>query len=156
MHGYDVGGTEYDDEGKEREWATPAFLKKYTERALCLRRSHKAAAAIKARQAVINDTVDSENLADLVGSALAHVAFSSLPPVERNAKLPGLNMTAEQLFFIAYCAKWCETQSVRSARYAAGRLRCIVPLMNMAEFSDAFRCAPKSPMNPTDKCAFWS
>ncbi|KAL3234117.1 hypothetical protein MRX96_048404, partial [Rhipicephalus microplus] len=113
-------------------------------------------AAIKARQAVINDTVDSENLADLVGSAFAHVAFSSLPPVERNAKLPGLNMTAEQLFFIAYCAKWCETQSVRSARYAAGRLRCIVPLMNMAEFSDAFRCAPKSPMNPTDKCAFWS
>ncbi|KAL1421099.1 hypothetical protein MTO96_023453 [Rhipicephalus appendiculatus] len=91
MHGYDVGGTMYDDESMQRAWATPEFLKNYTERTLCVRNSHKAAAAMKARQAVINDTADSENLADLVGTVLAHAAFASLPPVERNVTLPGLN-----------------------------------------------------------------
>ncbi|KAL1421510.1 hypothetical protein MTO96_023073 [Rhipicephalus appendiculatus] len=101
MHGYDVDGTMYDDESMRREWTTPEFLKKYTERTHCVRKSHKAAA-------VINDTVDSENLADLVGTALAHAAFASLPPLERNVRLPGLNLTAEQLFFIGNCATWCE------------------------------------------------
>ncbi|KAL1421100.1 hypothetical protein MTO96_023454 [Rhipicephalus appendiculatus] len=156
MHGYDVGGTMYDDESMRREWRTPEFLKKYTERTLCLRKSHKAAVAMKAREAVINDTVDSENLADLVGTALAHAAFAALPPVERNVRLPGLNLTAEHLFFIGNCAKWCEGQNMNSVRYAAGHFRCIVPLMNMAEFSAAFGCAPKTFMNPPKKCAFWS
>ncbi|KAL1474243.1 hypothetical protein MTO96_038135 [Rhipicephalus appendiculatus] len=111
---------------------------------------------MKARQAVINDTADSENLADLVGTVLAHAAFASLPPVERNVTLPGLNLTAEHLFFIGHCAKWCEWKNVNSVRYAAGHFRCIVPLMNMAEFSAAFGCAPGTPMNPSTKCTFWS
>ncbi|KAL1421509.1 hypothetical protein MTO96_023072 [Rhipicephalus appendiculatus] len=119
MHGYDVGGTMYDDASMKREWTTPEFLKKYTERTLCLRKSHKAA-------------------------------------LERNVRLPDLNLTSEHLFFIGNCAKWCEGQNVNSARYAAGHFRCNVPLMNMAEFSAAFACAPQTPMNPSNKCAFWS
>ncbi|KAL1448782.1 hypothetical protein MTO96_044001 [Rhipicephalus appendiculatus] len=109
---------------------------------------------MRAQQVALNQT-DSENLADLVGTALAHTAFSSLPLSERNVTLPGLNFTAEHLFFISYCAKWCQSQRVQTI-YAPGRSRCIVPLMNMAEFSDAFGCAPGTPMNPPKKCSFWS
>ncbi|KAH7956736.1 hypothetical protein HPB52_012263 [Rhipicephalus sanguineus] len=156
MHGYDVGGSMYDEKSMQREWGTPEFMKKYTERTLCLRESHRAAEAKKARQGVLNDTVDSENLADFVGTALAHAAFASLPSAERNLALPGLNLTAEHLFFIGSCAKLCARQNVNSERYAASRFRCNVPLMNMAEFSSAFGCAPESPMNPSKKCAFWS
>nr|XP_054929747.1 neprilysin-1-like [Dermacentor andersoni] len=155
MHGYDVSGTMYDASGTQRQWATPEFLANYTEKALCLRQSHKAAKKMKARQDVLDDTLDSENLADFAGAAIAHAAYASLPALQRNLKLPSLNLTAEQLFFIGHCAKWCESMQVTSARYAPGRSRCIVPLLNMVEFSDAFGCAPGTPMNPAKKCVFW-
>ncbi|KAH7956735.1 neprilysin-1-like [Rhipicephalus sanguineus] len=155
MHGYDKDGTEYDADGMRRQWATPVFLKKYTEREMCVRESHRAVETARARQAALNDTIDSENVADLVGTRLAHAAFASLPPAERNVRLPGLNLTAEHLFFIGHCAKWCQSHRVIREDYAPGRSRCIVPLMNMAEFSDAFGCAPQAPMNPPKKCTFW-
>ncbi|XP_070389842.1 neprilysin-2-like isoform X2 [Dermacentor albipictus] len=155
MHGYDVNGTMYDASGTHRPWATPEFLGNYTEKALCLRESHKAAKKMKARQALLDDTLDSENLADFAGTATAYAAYASLPALQRNLKLPGLNLRADHLFFVAHCAKWCENVDDASARYAAGRSRCIVPLSNMVEFSDAFGCAPGTPMNPPKKCVFW-
>ncbi|KAH8039016.1 hypothetical protein HPB51_004941 [Rhipicephalus microplus] len=109
----------------------------------------------RARQADLDAIIDSENLADIVGVAIAHAAFASLPLAERNVTLPGLNLTAEHLFFISHCAKWCESERVIVERYAPGRSRCIVPLMNMAAFSEAFQCAPNTPMNPSKKCSFW-
>ncbi|KAL1469043.1 hypothetical protein MTO96_025121 [Rhipicephalus appendiculatus] len=100
MHGYDENGVKYDADSNLRNWATPEFLKKFTERVLCLRESHKTVERMRAQQVALNQT-DSE---------------LSRP----------------------------------------GRSRCIVPLMNMAEFSDAFGCAPGTPMNPPKKCSFWS
>lgn len=117
---------------------------------------HRSQRKMKARQAVIDDTTDSENLADFAGCAIAHAAYASLPARQRKLTLPGLNLTAEHLFFVGHCAKWCENMRQTAARYAPGRSRCIVPLMNMVEFSDVFGCAPGTPMNPPKKCAFWS
>nr|XP_037275824.1 neprilysin-1-like [Rhipicephalus microplus] len=155
MHGYDVDGINYGADGTPQEWVTPEFLEKYTERTLCLRESHKAALTTRARQVVLNDIIDSENLADFVGTAVSYAAFTSLPPVKRDVTLPGVNLTAERLFFIGYCSKLSASRYVFNERYAPDPSRCIVPIMNMAEFSDAFGCAPGSRMNPSKKCAFW-
>ncbi|XP_075539431.1 neprilysin-2-like [Dermacentor variabilis] len=155
MHGYDVDGTMYDAFGMQSPWATPEFLANYTEKALCLRESHEAAKKMKARQAVLDETLDSENLADFAGAAIAYAAYASLPAFQRSLKLPGLNLTAEHLFFVSHCAKFCQNVNDASAKYAPGRSRCIVPLLNMVAFSDAFGCAPRTPMNPDKKCVFW-
>ncbi|XP_075744544.1 endothelin-converting enzyme homolog [Rhipicephalus microplus] len=155
MHGYDVDGSEYDADNQVRKWTTPKFLKTYTERVICIRDSHKTVETRRARQADLDAIIVSENLADIVGVAIAHAAFASLPLAERNVTLPGLNLTAEHLFFISHCAKWCESERVIVERYAPGRSRLIVPLMNMAAFSEAFQCAPNTPMNPSKKCSFW-
>ncbi|KAL1484296.1 hypothetical protein MTO96_032656 [Rhipicephalus appendiculatus] len=80
--------------------------KGYTDRALCLRRSHRSVLSRSVLQA-LNDTVDSENLADLVGTMIAYAAFSSLPEKYKSVKLVNFNMTSEQLFFVNHCAKWC-------------------------------------------------
>ncbi|KAL1477541.1 hypothetical protein MTO96_035661 [Rhipicephalus appendiculatus] len=104
---------------------------------------------------MLNDTVDSENLADLVGTRIAYTAFTTLSAQYVDETLAGLNMSAKQLFFINYCAKWCAQYSVPTERYAPFRSRCIVPLMNMPEFSWTFGCAAGAPMNPHDKCEFW-
>ncbi|XP_049520702.1 neprilysin-21-like [Dermacentor silvarum] len=107
-----------------------------------------------ARQEVLNDTADSENLADLVGTVTAYSAFASLSA--SHGTLAGLGMSAERLFFVNHCVKRCHQKSRLTARYAPYRSRCIVPLMNMPEFSRAYGCSAGEPMNPRKKCTFWS
>ncbi|KAL3200163.1 hypothetical protein MRX96_043608 [Rhipicephalus microplus] len=105
---------------------------------------------LKARQAV-DDTVDSENLADFVGVRTAYKAFSSLPHRKRTQTLVGGNSSAERLFFIAHCVKSCAEHTILAPMYASYRSRCMVPLMNMPEFSKAFGCVTGDIMNPGRK-----
>ncbi|XP_075540051.1 membrane metallo-endopeptidase-like 1 [Dermacentor variabilis] len=107
------------------------------------------------RQAALNDTVDSENLADLGGTLMAFSAFDSLAPPKRDVMLPSLNLTARQLFFVFQCSKWCYYAGGKTGRHASGRYRCVVPAMNMGEFSEAFRCKSGDRMHPDNKCVLW-
>ncbi|XP_054930825.1 endothelin-converting enzyme 1-like isoform X4 [Dermacentor andersoni] len=161
MHGYDVTGLEYDENGEQRHWFSRESTEHYVNRTLCLRHLHKN--VLRPRQEAPNDTIDSEILADLGGTPMAYSAFTSLPPSRRDTTLPGVAMTANQLFFVGHCTAWCEKQTTEpppwlsgNAIYPPGRSRCIVPLMNMPEFSAAFHCKKGSYMNPAKKCSFWS
>ncbi|KAH8038292.1 hypothetical protein HPB51_000597 [Rhipicephalus microplus] len=106
-------------------------------------------------QEVLNDTVDSENLADFVGSKLAYAAYDSLPEDQKRVKLAGFDKTSEQLFFINYCSGLCAWRSSPSDRYAPKRSRCVVPLRNMPEFYRAFGCRAGTLMHPRKTCTFW-
>ncbi|KAH6932393.1 hypothetical protein HPB50_005236 [Hyalomma asiaticum] len=103
----------------------------------------------------LDDDVDSESLADLVGARLAYDTFSSFPEVYKGVTLAGFNMSSEQLFFVNHCVKLCAEKSKMAKRYAPYRSRCIVPLRNMLEFSRAFGCKTGTLMNPPEKCSFW-
>ncbi|KAL3184307.1 hypothetical protein MRX96_032108 [Rhipicephalus microplus] len=113
------------------------------------------------QQATLNETVDSENLADLVATVVAYAAYSSLPRKYKDVKLATLDLSTERLFFINHCVKWCAEESEEQhapsylQRHALPRSRCIVPLMKMSEFSRTLNCAPETPMNPRRKCTFW-
>ncbi|KAL1458889.1 hypothetical protein MTO96_043391, partial [Rhipicephalus appendiculatus] len=106
-------------------------------------------------QEALDDALDSENLADFVGDKIAYDAFASLVPTSRDETLAGLDMSADQLFFVNSCAKVCAQHAIPGTRYAPYRSRCIVPMMNMPEFARAFGCATGTPMNPRTKCSFW-
>ncbi|KAL1415640.1 hypothetical protein MTO96_029127 [Rhipicephalus appendiculatus] len=153
MHGFDVKGIQ-DLEGYKPH-DTDDVMKEYTKRALCLRKSHKSVLYLIDQEEMLNETLDDENLADLVGTKIAYEAFASLLPPYRDEILAGLYMSAEQLFFFNRCAKQCAQHAVPGKRYAPYRSRCIVPLMNMPEFSRAFGCVVGKPMNPQEKCTFW-
>ncbi|KAH7959926.1 hypothetical protein HPB49_015057 [Dermacentor silvarum] len=153
MHAFDVQGITLDEALKS--WDSTAIIQEYTKRALCLRQSHKSVLPVSARQEALNYKMDSENLADWVGIITAYTAFASLSSSESNVTLAGLDMSAERLFFVNHCVTWCHEKSRLTSYYAPYRSRCIVPLMNMPEFSSAFGCAPGEPMNPRKKCTFW-
>ncbi|KAH6933939.1 hypothetical protein HPB50_019131 [Hyalomma asiaticum] len=157
MHAFDVAGIEsikrrlmYNE-----VWLFREFKEEYTKRALCLRQSHKSVLSFGGRQEILNQTLDAENLADLVAAKIAYAAFDSLPAKYRNITLTRFRASPEQLFFINHCVRNCAHRSRLAENYAPYRSRCIVPLMNMPEFSDAFRCAPGTPMNPIHKCNLW-
>ncbi|KAL3223690.1 hypothetical protein MRX96_049691, partial [Rhipicephalus microplus] len=130
-------------------------MKEYTKRAMCLRKSHSSVVSLSGTEGTLSDGMDSENLADLVGTKMAFDAFEHLVSEQRDQNLAGLNMSVRQLFFISNCAKWCSEDNSASPPHASPRARCIVPLMNMWQFSSAFGCAVKTPMNPREKCTFW-
>ncbi|KAL1486929.1 hypothetical protein MTO96_031155 [Rhipicephalus appendiculatus] len=113
------------------------------------------ALSLSRQQEKLDDATDSENLCDLVGTVVAYAAYASLPVKFKSTTLAGLNVSSERLFFISHCLTSCAQLGHPGRRYAPFRSRCIVPLMNMPEFSNAFGCAPGTPMNPRNKCEFW-
>ncbi|KAK8781589.1 hypothetical protein V5799_017069, partial [Amblyomma americanum] len=105
-------------------------------------------------RALTNDMTDSEGFADFTGMLLTYSAFKRLPAAERTRVPPDLGLNAEMTFFVSHCLKWCGTSKTDQRRRPAGRYwhtrsRCLVPLMNMPEFSAAFSCKAGSFMNPT-------
>nr|XP_037268081.1 endothelin-converting enzyme homolog [Rhipicephalus microplus] len=109
----------------------------------------------KARQKLDN-LIDSENRDDLVDVKIAYRVFYSLPYHDRRLKMGGLNISTERLFFIGHCLKWCSKESDVVHQQAPFHFRCVVPLMNMPEFSNASDCAVGQPMSPQEKCNIWS
>ncbi|KAL1487217.1 hypothetical protein MTO96_008162 [Rhipicephalus appendiculatus] len=105
MHAYGPYGLSY-LEGYEPH-DTDDVIKEYTKRALCLRRSHKSLLSLGDQEGRLNGVLDSENLADLVGTKVAYDAFNSLASGHRELYLGGLNMSAQQLFFLNHCVKVC-------------------------------------------------
>ncbi|KAL1419012.1 hypothetical protein MTO96_025480 [Rhipicephalus appendiculatus] len=154
-HAYDVRGINVDEKGFAVSWMLPSSLERYKESARCVRREHESVLAW--RSMVLVDDLDSENIADFAGARAAYEAFRSLPGEVKFGRVPG-PFYPEQLFFIAFCLKWCESHfhpRRREGRYAPGFGRCVVPLRNMREFADAFHCERNTRMNPASKCSFW-
>lgn len=103
-----------------------------------------------------------ENIADNGGLRLAHAAYQSL--VQQNGSeptLPGLNQTANQLFWISAAQLWCaKTQTNNDTLYTPDVhspeiYRVIGSVRNTDSFSRDFNCPSGSPMNPTNKCQVW-
>lgn len=104
-----------------------------------------------------------ENIADNGGVKEAYLAYQDW--VKRNKpeqKLPGLNYTPNQMFWISAANSWCskyrpESLKVRilTGYHAPGMFRIIGPFSNSKYFSKDFNCPVGSKMNPEKKCQVW-
>ncbi|XP_077522205.1 neprilysin-1-like [Amblyomma americanum] len=158
MHGYDVNGITLDETVNRVDYEDTQTMREYAQKVLCLRASYQRVESTA--RALTHDTYDSEGFADFTGMLLTYSAFKRLPAAERNRVPPDLGLNAEMTFFVSHCLKWCGTSKTNQRRRPGGRYwhtrsRCLVPLMNMPEFSAAFSCKAGSFMNPAKKCTFW-
>lgn len=104
-----------------------------------------------------------ENIADNGGLKAAYHAY--LEYTKERAEpppLPGLYLTHKQLFFLAFAQVWCSTVMAETANlemvkdpHSPAKYRVIGSLTNLKEFSDEFRCALGTKMNPKEKCEVW-
>ena len=76
-------------------------------------------------------------------------------------RLPGLNFTNAQLFFIQDAQAWC-TQTTKDGMllslaglHAPAMFRVIGPMQNSEDFAKVFNCPKSSFMNPDNKCSVW-
>lgn len=108
----------------------------------CLAKSYKAAGG----KPEAMEASAAENFADVMGFRATHSVYRGSN--SSGAEITGF--TPDQLFYIGTCFKWCSKEGRelgnRSRGHTPPYLRCNVPLMMMAEFKDAFSCAPDSNM----------
>nr|XP_037273336.1 neprilysin-1-like [Rhipicephalus microplus] len=67
------------------------------------------------------------------------------------------NVSSEQLFFLMYAQSFCEPHEdvadvLQRASWAPIKFRLNRQLADFGSFSDAFRCAPGTPMHPKQRC----
>lgn len=104
-----------------------------------------------------------ENIADNGGLKAAYHAYLEYSKEKpESPPLPGIDLTHKQLFFLAFAQVWCSTVTVETANleivkdpHSPAKFRVIGSLTNMNEFSEEFRCAVGTKMNPKDKCEVW-
>ncbi|XP_072047516.1 endothelin-converting enzyme homolog [Amphiura filiformis] len=110
---------------------------------------------------------DRTNAGDVLDNAALQVMirlFMNRNEDDRSGMLPGLNMTAQQLFFLSAVQTQCDlikdtpeavTRFIENTPVSPGIFRVTGALQNSEYFSDAFNCSADSYMNPDNKCNFW-
>lgn len=158
IHGFDVSGRLYDDAGGFADWWSNSTNAAYRESVTCLLDQMQELSHLSGSVTL------EENVADNGGLRCAYDAYTvAASQVPKLVQLRGLeNFEEDQLFFVSYCYKFCGvdpgghvSERARQPSHPIERLRCNVPLMNLAEFSSAFECEPGSSMNPSEKCSVW-
>lgn len=104
-----------------------------------------------------------ENIADNGATKYPYRAYKRW--VEKNGaelRLPGLNYSPEQLFWISAAQIWCAVDrpefmkvKIRTDSHALEQFRVVGAFGNNADFARDFSCPIGSPMNPANKCEVW-
>ncbi|XP_037527027.1 neprilysin-2 [Rhipicephalus sanguineus] len=159
-HGFDPELSLYNESGLREDWWTTRSRANFDQRVKCLRRLYNEAPW--SRGVNYGDTALSENFADCGGLDKVYRSFKSLGP-QPSQRLGHTSYTADQLFFISSCYKWCTVEGAMRGRsptdeseaikfYSPMHMRCNVPLMNMPEFAEHFNCEQGTVMNPRVRC----
>ncbi|KAH9519959.1 Endothelin-converting enzyme 1 [Bulinus truncatus] len=159
VHAFDSSGRLFDKDGNLKDNWTPHVAEEFDKRAQCLIDQYNT---FEVYGQNINGLLTlGENIADNGGVKMAYRAYKSAIK-SHDLSLPGLNLTDDQLYFLGlshfYCAKYTKDYAISSIRnddHAHDQFRVIGTVSNSKEFSAAFNCPLKSPMNPEKKCEVW-
>nr|XP_046246021.1 endothelin-converting enzyme 2b isoform X3 [Scatophagus argus] len=160
-HAFDDQGREYDKEGNLRPWWQNSSVDAFRQRTECMVDQYS-------RYLVNGEHVNGkqtlgENIADNGGLKAAYHAYRSW--VQRNGgekRLPAVNLTNDQLFFVGFAQVWCSVRTPESAHeglvtdpHSPPRYRVIGTLANSPDFSRHFNCPAGTPMNTGNRCEVW-
>ncbi|XP_055331418.1 neprilysin-4-like [Paramacrobiotus metropolitanus] len=163
-HGFDDKGSQYDGYGVLTNWWDDESRLNFTSRAKGLIDQYSNFSMMGVQ--MNGNLTQGENIADNGGIKEAFMGYQNYIQREHagvpEPKLPGLDYTPEQLFFLANAQVWCSDfrqqaleNQVRTGAHSPGRFRVIGPMQNYDEFSKAFTCPAGSFMNPEVKFGVW-
>ena len=165
-HGFDDKGRQFDKDGNLKQWWTSSAIDEFKKKAQCIVDQYGNFTVPEVNMNLNGRQTLGENIADNGGLKQAYTAYRDYIEKERHGieeeRLPGLNLTHNQLFFLNFAQIWCGTarpesylQSIRSGRHSPGRFRVIGSVSNSKDFAEAYNCPLNSPMNPKEKCSVW-
>ncbi|KAK4161877.1 hypothetical protein QBC43DRAFT_216673 [Cladorrhinum sp. PSN259] len=163
-HGFDIEGSQYDENARKQQWWDNATMAAYQEKAQCFvdqynKFEFKGPNAEK-KHADGQKTLG-ENQSDAAGLSISYAAWQeerkAMPDVW-DQSLPGLEeFTHEQLFFIIWGNQWCSNftpekklELLLTDSHALNEHRILGALSNSKGFKEAFKCQKKEP-----ECELW-
>ncbi|XP_067139371.1 neprilysin-2-like isoform X1 [Centruroides vittatus] len=152
--------TEVNDEVEDKINFSEKFLEEYKKRKNCLQFQYSEF-PLEGNLTIDGNRTIGDNMADNSEVTVAFRAYEKyLKRHGEEPRLPGLDFTNKQMFFIGYAQPYCEAVESMKKTYehdehSPGKYRVLVPLMNLPEFSTVFNCPLKSYMNPEHKCRLW-
>ncbi len=159
-HGFDDQGAQFDAAGNWKNWWKPDDKQKFDDKGKCLVEQYSSFEAAP-KQYVNGALTVGENIADLGGVKMAFKAYRSLRKDATNV-LVADGFTEDQQFFLAVGQAWCfkmrpadKQRMLATDNHAPPNFRVYGALRNLPEFSQAFQCAPGTPMHPAQTCSVW-
>ncbi|KAF5270898.1 hypothetical protein FQR65_LT17765 [Abscondita terminalis] len=162
-HGFDDKGGEFDKDGNYVNWWSNETTLTFKRKSECIINQYQQYIDPRLNINVNGLLTLGENIADNGGLKQSFLAYNNW--VKQNGhekKLPGLNYTIPQMFWIAFAQFWCSQDSYGAALsrilndvHAPSRFRVIGTLSNIDDFASDFNCPIGSPMNPKKKCKVW-
>ncbi|KAM7448959.1 hypothetical protein ABFA07_002968 [Porites harrisoni] len=167
-HGFDASGRHFNKEGEIIDnWWSNYTSQGFNTRAQCMVDQYNKYPVDGGNQGqthIDGKLTLSENIADNGGIRLAYWGYKNWLKKNggKEALLPGLDKTNEQLLFISFAQMWCSSFRPSAAYHMAkedthtlANYRVIGSLSNLKEFSEAFKCPLGKGMNPEKKCQVW-
>jgi putative endopeptidase len=159
-HGFDDQGAQFDASGNLENWWQADDKSKFEAKGSCVAQMYNSFEALP-KQFVNGQLTLGENIADMGGVKMAFKAYRSLrKDAQQRAVADGF--TEDQQFFIAVgqagCSKFRPAEAQRLLTvdpHAPPKFRVFGALRNLPEFSQAFQCAPGTPMHPAQTCSVW-
>ncbi|KAH8248359.1 hypothetical protein KR032_002006, partial [Drosophila birchii] len=162
-HGFDDQGRQFDVKGNLRDWWQPDTQKAYLAKAKCIIEQYGNYTE-KATGLNLNGiNTQGENIADNGGVKESYIAYRRWAQKHGpEKKLPGLDYTPEQMFWVAAGQTWCAKYRKESLKmrittgvHSPSEFRVLGSLSNMKDFAKDFQCPDGSLMNPVQKCEVW-
>uniref|UniRef100_A0A673HMG1 endothelin-converting enzyme 1 n=1 Tax=Sinocyclocheilus rhinocerous TaxID=307959 RepID=A0A673HMG1_9TELE len=160
-HAFDDQGREYDKDGNLRPWWQNSSVDAFKNRTECMIDQYTQY-TINGEHINGKQTLG-ENIADNGGLKAAYHAYRSW--VKKNGeekRLPAVNLTNDQLFFVGFAQVWCSVRTPESAHeglmtdpHSPPKYRVIGTLSNSPDFTEHFQCPLGSPMNSGHRCEVW-
>lgn len=166
-HGFDDSGAKYDKTGSLGNWWDSNTQEQFDIKKKCIEDQYSGyqVETSEGMKNVNGTQTLGENIADNGGLKAAYVAFENFKAKRDSSsstKLPGLDFTEDQLFFISFGGGWCGKQtpehtlsSISSDPHSPHDVRVKGTLSNSKYFAKAFNCPSGSAMNPVQKCEVW-
>ncbi|KAF5270897.1 hypothetical protein FQR65_LT17764 [Abscondita terminalis] len=160
-HGFDYHGRNFDKDGNLANWWSNETTLMFKRKSECIIEQYQQYIDPQLNMNMNGLLTLEENIADNGGLKKSFLAYTNW--VKQNGpekKLPGLNYTTSQMFWIAFAQSWCSYLKYGTALYrisndkrASSRFRVIGTLSNIDDFANDFKCPIGSPMNPKKKCS---
>ncbi|XP_043483808.1 neprilysin-2-like [Leptopilina heterotoma] len=162
-HGFGDQGHEFDKSGHFYDWWDKTTKQQFIEKTKCLVYQYGNFSKDEIGEKLNGIVSLGENMADNGGIKVSHIAYKKW--IKENGpekKLPGLDYTPWQLFWIKLAQMWCTKyrpqvlkELIVNDQHSPEEFRIRGSLSNSPEFSKDFQCPIGSKMNPIKKCSVW-
>jgi neprilysin len=135
-HGFDDEGSQFDADGNLVDWWQESTKSAYLEKAQCIIDQYGNYTEPNVNLTLNGINTQGENIADNGGIKEAYFAYKSF--VEKNGeeeKLPNLNYTSIQMFWISAAQSWCSVS--RPGEEQKKDHRCLINIIHTSRENEA-------------------